>query len=220
MPLLNEMQALPTLVAALLRINASELIIVDGGSEDGSRQWLEQNQRAGFLFVNSAPGRALQMNAGAARASSSTLLFLHADTVLPNGALNELHKKSWGRFDIEFTDNHSPRFRLLDIVARMINLRSRLSGVATGDQALFVNRSLFEQVGGFPNIPIMEDIALSKLLKQRAKPHCSRLKVRTSARRWRQNGLYKTILLMWALRLAYFFGVPAEILKKFYSQVR
>jgi len=214
------MQALPNLLAALLRINASELIIVDGGSEDGSSQWLENNQQKEFILVKSAPGRALQMNAGAAHASSDILLFLHADTTLPIGALDEVHDKSWGRFDIEFADNQSPRSLLLDIVAKMVNWRSRLSGVATGDQALFVNKSLFNKVGGFPNIPLMEDVALSKLLKQQAKPHCLRLKVQTSARRWQKNGVCKTIFLMWALRFAYYVGVPPKSLKKFYSQVR
>lgn len=219
-PLLNEIKALPSLTAALLRIGATELILVDGGSEDGSIQWVEQNQFENIKLVHSASGRAQQMNIGAAKASSEMLLFLHADTEFPAGGLSEIYGRTWGRFDIEFVDNIQPKYRVLDLVAKMINWRSRVSGVATGDQAMFVSKNLFHKVGGFPDIPIMEDVAISKLLKHHYDPHCSRVKVGTSARRWQQNGVVRTIILMWALRLAYFLGVPANRLKTFYSQVR
>jgi len=219
-PILNEYKALPTLLAALLRIGADEIIIVDGGSSDGSLSWLNENKIADITVVNSLPGRAHQMNVGVANTSADILLFVHADTVLPDNVLNEVVHAQWGRFDVEFYDNSKPRYPTLDIIANMINWRSRVTGVATGDQAIFIRKDLFNTVGGFPQIPIMEDVAMSKMLRRLAKPSCSKLKVGTSARRWRQNGIWKTMMLMWVLRLAYFFGVPPKRLKRFYAQVR
>lgn len=215
-PFLNEKKALPLLLAALLRLQPQELIFVDGGSNDGSDEWLRGCSKGQFSVLSSAPGRAQQMNRGASVANAEILLFLHADTHLPDTAMIEVQKGSWGRFDVRFSDNRHPNSLTLSLVEAMINLRSRLSGVATGDQAMFVRRDLFNRVGGFSDIPLMEDVALSKSLKRIHKPYCSRAKVDTSARRWKKNGIWKTVLLMWALRCAYFFGIPADYLKRFY----
>lgn len=215
-PFLNEKKALPLLLAALLRLQPQELIFVDGGSNDGSDEWLRGCSKGQFSVLSSTPGRAQQMNRGASVANSEILLFLHADTLLPDTAMIEVQQGSWGRFDVRFSDNRHPNSLALSLVEAMINLRSRLSGVATGDQAMFVRRDLFNRVGGFSDIPLMEDVALSKSLKRIHKPYCSRAKVGTSARRWKENGIWKTVLLMWALRCAYFFGIPAGYLKRFY----
>jgi rSAM/selenodomain-associated transferase 2 len=158
------------------------------------------------------------MNAGAARARTDLLLFLHADTALPNGALDAIEAATrgaafaWGRFDVSLD---SPR-RTLKLVAAMINLRSRLSGIATGDQALFMTRATFQHVNGFAPIALMEDVDLSKRLKRLARPHCLHLKVTTSARRWESRGVWRTIFLMWRLRLAYFFGASPDALARRY----
>lgn len=226
-PLLNELAALPGVLKGLNRLGAEQLIFVDGGSKDGSYEWLQKHvttQNGGnaeriVLRVKDA-GRARQMNAGAARATADILLFLHADTQMPDNALEDIRQARWGRFDVAFSDNRSPYSRTLAVVEYMINLRSRLSGVATGDQAIFVQRALFEQVGGFAAIPIMEDVALSKKLKRVVPPYCAKLRVQTSARRWKQHGIWRTILLMWALRLAYALGVSPKRLQRFYKQVR
>lgn len=219
-PLLNEIKVLPALLAALCRLGADELIMVDGGSSDGSYQWLLNQGDDLTLVVCEQTGRAAQMNAGAKVATSDVLLFVHADTLLPEGAIDEVTKAMWGRFDLTFHDHRSRGFSSLDLVAWMINLRSRLSGVATGDQAIFVERRAFESVGGFESIPIMEDVALSKRLRRIARPYCSRIKVGTSARRWHQKGVWKTIFLMWRLRFAYSMGAPPEELHRVYRDVR
>jgi len=219
-PILNERKALPKLLAALLRTGADEVILVDGGSTDGSVEWLTQELNEDIKLLSASPGRAQQMNKGAQVAKSDILLFLHADTSLPSGALDEVVKASWGRFDLEFFDNQSPKSKTLDLVAWMINLRSRFTGVATGDQAIFIRRDLFEQIGGFDAFPLMEDVAISKKLRIIAAPYCSKLKVRTSARRWKKNGIWKTIVLMWGMRLAFFMGVDPDRLNQFYAQVR
>ena len=169
--------------------------------------------------VLSAPrGRALQMNAGAAKASGDVLLFLHADTRLPREAerlvLDGLARsgRDWGRFDVTIEGRHP----MLRLVAAMMNLRSRLTGIATGDQAIFVKRDAFHAAGGFPEIPLMEDIALSKRLKRTGRPLCLRERATTSGRRWETHGVFRTILLMWRLRLAYFFGAdPAALARRY-----
>lgn len=223
-PILNERKALPKLMVALLRTGANELILVDGGSTDGSFEWLAQElaQKANHkvTLLSAAPGRAQQMNHGARFATSDVLLFLHADTRLPDGALNEVVKAPWGRFDLDFFDNLDPQKKTLNLVAWMMNTRSRLTGVATGDQGIFMRRSLFEQVGGFNSLPIMEDVAMSKKLRKLEAPYCSKLKVQTSARRWQQNGIWKTIVLMWGMRLAFTLGVSPDRLDRFYTHVR
>lgn len=223
-PLLNEIKALPTLLVALCRLGADEIILVDGGSSDGSYQWLENTLANKFenniRLISSEAGRAAQMNQGAKVAKSDILLFVHADTVLPDAALTEVDGVQWGRFDIMFHDNLNPALPSLKLIAFMINLRSRLSGVATGDQSIFVRRALFDQVGGYQNIPIMEDVALSKSLRKLSRPYCSRLKVSTSARRWRQKGVWRTVFLMWGLRLAYFVGISPKGLHQAYREIR
>jgi len=215
-PVLNEAERLPSLLDGLERHGFEQLIFVDGGSSDGSVDVLKAHSCGGQVIA-SRPGRALQMNAGASAARYNTLLFVHADTLLPATARDELCKvKHWGRFDVSF-DNCSGVMR---VIAFFINQRSRLSGVATGDQAIFVGRALFESIDGFNEIPLMEDVDLCKRLKRLHKPYCSREKVITSARRWNENGVLKTVLLMWCFRLAFFVGVPARRLKRFYDDVR
>jgi rSAM/selenodomain-associated transferase 2 len=215
MPVLNEAAGIEAALAALapLRARGAELIVVDGGSGDATLS------PAGSLAdrVLTAPrGRASQMNAGAAAAHGDVLLFLHADTRLPENAdrlvLNALagSKRLWGRFDVRFD------VRGLRLVAAMMNARSRLTGIATGDQGIFVTRAAFAQVGGFPAIALMEDVALSKRLKRISRPVNLRAHVTTSGRRWRGNGTLRTILLMWRLRLSYFLGAdPARLARQY-----
>jgi rSAM/selenodomain-associated transferase 2 len=217
LPVLNEASGIETRLADLtgLRRAGCEVIVVDGGSGDGTAV------RAAPLcdqLIESEPGRALQMNAGAAHAHAGLLLFLHADTALPAGALDAIESVTrglgiaWGRFDVSLD---SPR-RTLKLVGAMMNLRSRLSGVATGDQALFMTREAFDSVGGFAPIALMEDVDISKRLRRLARPHCLRLRVTTSARRWESQGVWRTIFLMWRLRLAYFFGASPDALAQRY----
>jgi rSAM/selenodomain-associated transferase 2 len=213
MPVLDEGEGIAQALDALaeLRGLGVEVIVVDGGSHDAT----VQRARLRADHVLTAPrGRALQMNAGAAKASGDVLLFLHADTRLPPEAerlvLDGLARSglAWGRFDVIIEGRH-PRLKL---VAVMMNLRSRITGIATGDQAIFVKRDAFQAAGGFPEIPLMEDIALSKRLKRQSRPLCLRERAVTSGRRWETHGVFRTILLMWRLRLAYFFGAdPAAL---------
>jgi rSAM/selenodomain-associated transferase 2 len=160
-------------------------------------------------------GRARQMNSGAAAASGTALLFLHADTRLPPQAdhliFNSLRKNTWGRFDVRIDSSRDS----LRVVAFAMNLRSRLTGIATGDQAIFVRREAFS---GFPDIALMEDIAFSKAMKRRSRPACLRERVTTSARRWEKNGVLRTVLLMWRLRLAYFLGASPDELARRYGK--
>lgn len=216
-PVLNEASELPNLLEGLLPLmrHGIEIIIADGGSEDGSATLAEC---AGFKVVHAARGRARQMNAGAMLASGELLLFLHADTQLPQGAATRLtqaladNRHCWGRFDVCI----SGRSFMLRVVSRLMNLRSRITGIATGDQAMFVTRYAFDVVGGFPDQPLMEDIELSKRLLTISKPayidHC----VTTSGRRWETKGVWRTIILMWRLRWDYWRGVPAQKLVKMY----
>jgi len=221
-PVLNEVERLPKLVESLQSAGAKQIIIVDGGSTDGSLEairkiTLECPSITTTKLLRSASGRAKQMNTGAALASKSMLLFLHVDTELPENALSEIQQaEHWGRFDVRF-DQNSWQMRM---IAFFMNMRSRLTAIATGDQAIFVRRELFESVGGFADIPLMEDIALSKALKRRHTPYCSHICVTTSARRWQENGVLRTVLSMWWFRLAYFLGVPAEVLKRHYDDIR
>ena len=196
------------------RGGGNELIIVDGGSDDDT---FELAQRYADRAIQSDRGRAVQMNAGARHADADILLFLHADTQLPAHALEAVRRKiseghHWGRFGVRLLDEHF----MFRIIEHMMNLRSSLTGIATGDQAMFVRREVFEAVGGYPQQPLMEDIELSKRLRGLGWPACLRQKVVTSGRRWRQHGILRTILLMWRLRLAYFLGVSAERLAEHY----
>ena len=217
-PMLNEAANLPALIAhlSIWRERACEVVLVDGGSDDGS---VELARAAGLRVIDSARGRALQMNAGAALCGGEILLFLHDDTRLPDAAdVAVCHAltspaRHWGRFDVRIEG----RPAMLRVVAAAMNLRSRLSGIATGDQAIFVRRTLFETVGGFPELALMEDIALSARLRKHAWPVCLRARVRTCGRRWEQRGVWRTIVLMWRLRWAYWRGVPAERLAEAYK---
>ena len=216
-PVLNEAQALPFLLQRLrpLARHSCEVVIVDGGSEDGSAAIAEN---AGFTVLSSARGRARQMNAGAARATGAALLFLHADTQLPDDAIalvtqalaSDAHH--WGRFNVRITGRHF----MLRVVGHMMNLRSRWTGIATGDQAMFVTRAAFDAVGGFADQPLMEDIELSKRLRKISRPACIKRCVSTSGRRWEAHGVWHTILLMWRLRWDYWRGVPASQLAQAY----
>ncbi len=207
---------LPTLCAlASIRAGGCEIILADGGSADGTAEIAASTCDR----VVSAPrGRAAQMNAGAALATGDILLFLHADTRLPRDAFAQVtaaltdEAPCWGRFDVRLDSRHP----VLCVVAAMINLRSRLTGVATGDQAMFMTRAAFNAAGGFPVIPLMEDVAMSKRLRRMSAPACLREKVLTSARRWETRGILRTILLMWWLRLAYFLGAAPEELHRRY----
>jgi len=199
-----------------LRALGVEVIVVDGGSRDATV--LRARMRADHV-ISGTRGRAPQMNAGAAKASGDVLLFLHADTRLPDDAdhlvLDGLARseRAWGRFDVRIEGAHS----LLSMIAGAMNIRSRLTGIATGDQAIFVRRKAFDAVGGFPAIPLMEDIVLSKRLKRISRPLCLRECVVTSGRRWEANGVLPTVLLMWRLRLAFFFGADPKQLARRYG---
>ena len=207
MPVLNEAA---TIRAALESLRGYEVNVADGGSSDGT-----PDIAAGLCHrvVNAPRGRARQMNAGAAAARGDALLFLHADTRLPPNAaqlvLAALSTRRWGRFDVQIDGRHW----LLRVVACAMNLRSRVTGIATGDQAIFVRRDAFT---GFPEIALMEDIAFSRAMKRRGRPACLRERVRTSGRRWESRGVLRTIFLMWRLRLAYFFGARPDKLARIY----
>lgn len=213
MPVLNEAELIADRLAQLKASLSGdyEIIVVDGGSLDAT---VECAQTDADSVISSARGRALQMNAGAARAQGDVFVFLHADTSLPANAIDVLSgvNGGWGRFNVRLSGEHF-MFRMIE---RMMNLRSCLTAVATGDQAMFVSRALFEKVRGFPEIDLMEDIALSKRLRKCMKPLCLRQRVTTSSRRWQQHGIIKTILLMWWLRLLYFIGVSPSRLAQIY----
>ena len=220
LPALDEADIIADALAALapLRQRGAEVIVVDGGSRDGT---VDLARPAADRVIASPRGRAAQMNAGAALARGAVLLFLHADTRLPGNAdalvLAGLERsgRAWGRFDIAIA-GRSP---LLAIVAAAINFRSRLTRIATGDQAIFVSRDVFAAVGGFPDIALMEDVALSRALKRISRPVCVAAKVTTSGRRWEQHGVLRTVVLMWRLRLAYFLGAEPATLARRYGYV-
>ena len=216
-PVLNEAPELPRLLAQLsgLALQGIEIIVADGGSEDGTADIVE---RAGFVVIGAARGRARQMNAGAAMATREVLWFLHADTHVPDEApayiLPALEQGNhvWGRFDARI----SGRPHMLRVISHLMNLRSRLTGIATGDQAMFITRLAFDEVGGFPDQPLMEDIEISKRLLALSRPACIARCVAPSGRRWEINGVWRTILLMWRLRWAYWRGVPVQKLAEAY----
>ncbi len=217
-PAFNETSVITATLRVLqpLRAHGHEVIVVDGGSRDGT-------PRIAAPFADRvlvAPrGRARQMNAGAAVANGAVLWFLHADTLAPADAAEQIARAggrgySWGRFDVRL----SSQKRLLRLVAWAMNRRSCLSGIATGDQGLFVERLLFKALGGYPDQPLMEDVELSRRLKRYGRPACLLGPIVTSARRWERNGVWATIALMWCLRLAYFCGADARMLQRRYER--
>ena len=217
-PCLNEAEGIAAALDALapLRRRGAEVIVVDGGSTDGTASIAEA--RADLVLA--APrGRASQMNAGASRARGDVLLFLHADTRLPEDAdalvAEGLARSgaSWGRFDVTIRGRHP----LLRVIAAAMNLRSRWTGIATGDHAIFVRRSTFERVGGYPGIALMEDIALSSKLRPHGAPVRIPQRASTSGRRWEKHGVVRTVVLMWRLRLAYYFGADPDKLAPRYA---
>lgn len=216
-PALNEAGGIEATLAQLqpLRARGCEVVVADGGSADGTA---ELARPLADRVVLAERGRALQQNAGAAASSGEVLLFLHADTRLPDDAdalvLGGLERsgRGWGRFDVRLTGRH-PALR---VVERMIGVRSRVSGIATGDQAIFVRREWFRRAGGFPEIPLMEDVALSRALRRLGPPLALRAAVTTSSRRWEERGIYRTVALMWRLRFAYWLGAdPARLADRY-----
>jgi rSAM/selenodomain-associated transferase 2 len=207
-PVLNEAAGIEASLLPLqeLRAKGVQLIVVDGGSADRTA---ELAAPLADKVLTAPRGRARQMNAGAAIATGQVLVFLHADTRLPDAAdrlivdaLRPERGRHWGRFDVSIEG----RSTWLPLVAAMMNLRSRLTGIATGDQAIFVDREAFDAAGGFPDIPLMEDLAFSHRLRTRTAPACLPGKAVTSGRRWDRHGVWRTIRLMWWLRLRYFLG--------------
>jgi rSAM/selenodomain-associated transferase 2 len=219
-PVLDEAEGIGASLSALqaFRAAGAEVIVVDGGSRDASRSIA---QPLADQVIDAPRGRASQMNAGARAARGDVLVFLHADTALPANAivaigesLDERH--AWGRFDVTIAGAGA----LLAIVAAMMNVRSRLSGIATGDQAIFARREAFEAAGRFPAVPLMEDVALSRALMGISPPACLRDRVITSGRRWQKHGTVRTILLMGWLRFAYSMGADPSVLARHYDTGR
>jgi len=218
-PTLDEASSLAQTLIAARQPGVRELIVVDGGSRDATR---DVASRIADQVLVAPRGRAAQMNVGAVAARGDVLLFLHADTRLPNGFAAAVARALadpavvGGRFDVAL-DADGPCYRL---IGWLISARSRLTGVSTGDQALFVRRAVFEALGGFAPLPLMEDIDLARRLKRRGRVAALRQTVVTSARRWQRRGLWRTVLLMWALRLGYYAGVSPATLARVYRDQR
>ncbi|QEA40635.1 glycosyltransferase [Pistricoccus aurantiacus] len=219
-PALDEAAGIEAQLVSLqpLRERGAELLLVDGGSRDATRQLA-----APYVTrcLRSNPGRAAQMNLGTAHARGAQLLFLHADTRLPEDAdrliANALESgRCWGRFAVRLEGRHP----MIRVIAWAMNLRSRLTGIATGDQALFMTRDAFDRVGGFPEQPLMEDIEISRRLKRLSSPACLKAQVISSGRRWELHGIFSTILLMWRLRYRYWRGEDCHQLAKEYRHAR
>lgn len=215
--MLNEVHAIRSCLSGLqaFRARGNEVILVDGGSTD---ETIALAKPLTDQVVCCAPGRASQMNAGASVANGDVLLFVHADTILPDDVDILLrgipfNDHTWGRFDVRLSGNFWP-FRVIEFC---MNLRSRLTGIATGDQAIFISRQCFVNTGGFPEIALMEDIAFSKILRKLSTPVCRHEKVITSSRRWEKYGLVRTIIGMWYLRAMYYFGCDPANLAKHYD---
>jgi rSAM/selenodomain-associated transferase 2 len=218
-PTLNEAGGIAQTLSRVRQAGECQLIIVDGGSSDGT---LDLARSHADMALCSAQGRARQMNAGAEVATGDVVLFLHADTILPHGFPTFLDRALadrqvvGGRFDVRLDAPGRP-FRMIET---LMNVRSRWTRISTGDQAIFVRRKVFLAIGGYPDIPLMEDIELSRRLKRVGKIACLRARVTTSARHWQRKGIFKTILLMWTLRLGHFCGISPEQLKAFYADTR
>ena len=218
-PTLNEAETIAETLVQVRRAGDCEVIVVDGGSTDVTP---DRARDHADIFLTTERGRARQMNAGAQAANGDVLLFLHADTALPQGFPNVLEQALAGpeviagRFDVRLSAEGWP-FRMVET---LMNIRSRLSHIATGDQAIFVRREVFLRLGGYHEAELMEDLELSYRLKRQGKIACLRERVVTSARRWQRNGIARTIVLMWALRFCYFVGIPTNYLKTFYADTR
>lgn len=217
-PAVNEAENLGRLLHELTSGDAHnvEIIVVDGGSSDNTRQIASQYTDK---IITSVRGRAKQMNAGALVASGNIFWFLHADSQLSNDLLSDMmlqskHKKVWGFFTIRLS-GQNVIFRIIEF---MMNQRSCITGIATGDQGIFISKDLFLTLGGFREIPLMEDIAITKQLKKKQRPLCIKHhRLTTSSRRWEEQGILRTVLLMWRLRLAYFLGAdPEQLVKQYY----
>ncbi|MDP2869387.1 TIGR04283 family arsenosugar biosynthesis glycosyltransferase [Methyloversatilis sp.] len=216
LPVLNEAATIGDALSRLPSADACdvEIIVADGGSRD---ETVAIAQAHGARVVRSLRGRALQMNIGAQVASGDVLLFLHADTQLPPDAVELIDRliadgAQWGRFDVRIDGRHP----LLAVIATMMNLRSRLTGIATGDQAIFCSRGLFDSLDGYAPIALMEDIDFSTRARSRSRPACLSARVTTSGRRWERRGVLRTIMLMWRLRLRYFFGAdPRDLVRDY-----
>ena len=225
-PIFNEEEGLSSFLNKLLLLNFEEIILVDGNSQDRSVEiaqgLLETSSHQHFRIISGPKGRAVQMNAGAEKATSDILLFLHADTELPHNAQPVIERalasshNVGGRFDVRFPQDHGYAW----MVSRMMNHRSRLSGMCTGDQAIFVRRSVFESMGGFADIPLMEDLEFSRRLKRMGTIVALKDTVTTSFRRWEQQGPMQTIIRMWTLRFLYWLGWDPQRLHQYYSHVR
>ena len=225
-PVLNEEEALPRLLTRLVSMSFDEILVVDGGSHDRTldvvKPFLKPDVSRGIQVLSSGRGRAAQMNAGAANTQAEILVFLHADTDVPDQAVPRICQSLadascvGGRFDVRFPNDKGWAW----VISRMMNLRSRWTGICTGDQTLFVRRSIFERLGGFAEIPLMEDIEFAKRLKQQGRVAALRETVTTSFRRWEQGGPLRTILRMWTLRLLYWWGWDPRTLQKFYDAIR
>ncbi len=226
MPVLDEEAILAQCLGALQAHGPwQEIIIVDGGSRDATlalaRAWAAGSEGASAQVLAAARGRARQLNAGAALAHGDVLFFLHADTRLPPGARAQVQAAiragaPWGRFDVRIDNGHV----LFRVIERLMNWRSALTGLVTGDQAIFVRRDVFRMLGGYAPLPLMEDIELCRRLKWVGPPARVRARVLTSARRWRRRGIGRTVLTMWSLRALYALGVSPERLARSYSNVR
>lgn len=219
LPVLNEEKTVGSTLQALKRLEPDEIMAVDGGSTDRTREICES---LAVSVISSCCGRARQMNQGARQATGDVLLFLHADTRLPPSALIDVRaalqdpKILGGRFDVKLDDD-GWMFR---VIGTMISFRSRLSRVCTGDQAIFVRRDVFNQLGGYPDVPLLEDVAFSQALKRRGAVACLRSQVMTSARRWELEGVWRTIFKMWALRALFLLGISPLRLKRYYDDAR
>jgi rSAM/selenodomain-associated transferase 2 len=218
-PALNEEKSISATIKSIMPLRPHEVIVVDGGSTDRT---IAVCRGLGIRVLFSPRGRARQMNLGARQATGEVLLFIHADTQLPSSALDDIGlalsdaRIVGGRFDVRLEGKHW----MLKLIGAMISLRSRISRVATGDQGIFVRRDVFAELGGYPDLPLMEDIALSRALKRRGRLACLRSRVVTSARRWEAEGIWRTIFKMWALKSLYLVGISPLRLKRYYGDAR